>query len=260
MGRTAFDRGLFGTHRKWPGRLGRWFVLLRRIAWAYRHDHGRLPRLFRPRRYTEKMQWRKAFDLDPRYAILCDKLASRDFVAARLGSGFSAPLLWQGADPARIPFDDLTPPYVVKSSHASGRTRDDVMTWADAHGRALSSAMVAAARRLAAGFDHLRVDFYEGCNRFWVGELSVYSFSGLLPLVPDEADLRLGEHWQLRRPLWRAMTVLLTRDWDIPSPAGLPHAAPESGLATSSSDLPAASTPRNTSHTAAPSISTAAPT
>jgi hypothetical protein len=103
-------------------RLGQWALAIRRVRADYRNVTGRAPALLRPRRFTEKMQWRKLFELDPLFAVLSDKLAARDFVAARIGPGRQADVLWMGDDPAAIPFDRLVPPYVLKSTHAAGQT------------------------------------------------------------------------------------------------------------------------------------------
>jgi len=102
------------------GRVAQWLWAIRRIRFMYHRANGRWPALFRPRRFTEKVQWRKLFELDPAFAILSDKLASRDWVSARLGAGKQARLLWAGEDPAHIPFDALPMPCVLKSTHASG--------------------------------------------------------------------------------------------------------------------------------------------
>ena len=99
-----------------------WYRAVRRIRQKYRQTHGRALALFRPHRFTEKIQWRKLFDLDPIYAIFCDKLAVRDYIAMRVGTELLLPLLWTGTDPGDLPFDDLDPPYVIKSTHASGHT------------------------------------------------------------------------------------------------------------------------------------------
>jgi len=103
-------------------RLGQWALVIRRVRSDYRRATGRSPCLLRPRRFTEKMQWRKLFELDPIFAVLSDKLAARNFVAMRVGSGRQADLLWEGNDPDAIPFDRLVPPYALKSTHASGQT------------------------------------------------------------------------------------------------------------------------------------------
>ena len=61
----------------------------------------------RPRKFTEKIQWRKLFDLNSLYAVLSDKLAVRDFVTARAGEDVLIPLLWSGGDPANVPLAAL---------------------------------------------------------------------------------------------------------------------------------------------------------
>jgi hypothetical protein len=101
-------------------RLRGWKRVIRRLRLAYEEKLGRSPRLLRPRRFTEKMQWRKLFDLDPTYAVFCDKVATRQYVADRLGMDAVVPLLWIGSDPAAIPFATLRPPYIIKCSHGSG--------------------------------------------------------------------------------------------------------------------------------------------
>ena len=113
-------------------RIYQWCAAIYRVRAAYiREHHGHKPRLLRPGRFTEKMQWRKLFDLNPIYAVITDKLAARDFIAERVGAQVLVPLLWIGDDPTAVPFDALDPPYVIKSTHASGhvllvRTRQDV--------------------------------------------------------------------------------------------------------------------------------------
>lgn len=102
------------------GRVAQWLWAIRRVRFMYHLGNGRFPSLFRPRRFTEKVQWRKLFGLDPAFAILSDKLATQDWVSARLGQGKQARLLWVGADAAHIPFDALPMPCVLKSTHASG--------------------------------------------------------------------------------------------------------------------------------------------
>lgn len=67
-------------------RIYQWCAAIYRVRAAYiREHHGHKPRLLRPGRFTEKMQWRKLFDLNPIYAVITDKLASRDFIAERVG-------------------------------------------------------------------------------------------------------------------------------------------------------------------------------
>jgi hypothetical protein len=92
---------------------------IRRVCRDYRKVFGRNPNLLRPRRFTEKIQWRKLFDLNPLYAVLSDKIAARDFVASRVGSQWLPPLLWTGDTVDEIPFDVLDPPFILKCNHGS---------------------------------------------------------------------------------------------------------------------------------------------
>ena len=97
-GLRRFARRLLGE------RLFEWMRVIVRVRSDYIRMHGRAPAILRPRRYAEKMRWRKLFELDPTFVVLSNKLVSRDFIAARIGGGHAAPLLWAGIDPADIPY------------------------------------------------------------------------------------------------------------------------------------------------------------
>jgi hypothetical protein len=105
---------MFRRHRRTPIRA------IVRVRERYKRVHQRYPRLFGPQRFSEKMQWRKLFDPDPLFEILCDKLACRDFIVQRLGPDCLPPLLWSGDDAAALPLELLSVPYVVKCAHGSG--------------------------------------------------------------------------------------------------------------------------------------------
>jgi hypothetical protein len=62
--------------------------------------------------------------------------------------------------------------------------------------------MIRVAEVLGAGQEHLRVDFYDCGAKFWLGEITVYPWSGLAPFQPDAADFQLGAYWRQRLP-WR---------------------------------------------------------
>jgi hypothetical protein len=104
-----------------PRRLRAWRRLQRRLHADFYDSHGRKLHLFRPRDFSEKVQWRKAFDHNPHFPRLLDKLAVRKIISRRIGDELLVPVQWSGHRPAKIPFDDLVPPYVVKSTHASGQ-------------------------------------------------------------------------------------------------------------------------------------------
>jgi hypothetical protein len=299
-------------------RLGQWALVIRRVWVDYRRVYGRAPALLRPRRFTEKMQWRKLFELDPTFAILSDKVAVRDFVAARIGPGRQAEMLWVGNEADAIPFDRLAAPYVLKSTHASGQVvivrdlaaldaaaaRAAARGWlAYCHGTSMNepayvhlprrlvverlllrpdgtaplehrvsvfdgrvafirtttsgpngrpcfgdvhsrdwtwlpitwespahpvppsrptrlAEMIELAERLGAGISHCRVDIYDCGDRLMVGEITLYSQSGLV-FYPDPAhDFALGAPWIIRRPMLRAFRAIAFGRWEIRPPRG----------------------------------------
>jgi hypothetical protein len=311
-------------------RIAQWSSAIVRVHARYLYLHHRLPNILTPRRYTEKMQWRKLFDMNPMYGILCDKLAARAFIASKVGEEHLIPLIWSGSSAAQIPFERLSAPYVLKSNHASGQSivieaddevphdilRARAAEWlsqpyginldepgylripprllveeavtGDEGGRPnevrlfvfdgkvavintvfvedgqirngafhtpewrrLSwyftrlldrdfprprrlSDMIGIAERLGEGLEHVRVDFYDCGDRFCVGELTLYSWSGLAPFNPDEADVLLGAHWRIESPFRRALrAVLFGRREIVPledfaMPAAYPLRMPES--------------------------------
>ncbi|KLE34827.1 hypothetical protein AAW00_07655 [Aurantiacibacter luteus] len=72
-------------------------------------------------------------------------------------------------------------------------------------------AMLAAAEELAAGWDFLRVDFYEVAGRPLFGEFCLYPGSGLDPFAADWIDRELGRLWaEARQPLPSAGAVSWT--------------------------------------------------
>ncbi len=101
-------------------RIARWLGTIRQFRAAYADAHERKPHLFRPRYFTEKINWRKLFDDRREFISFSDKLATRAWIATRIGEEYLAPLLWTGTA-EEIPFDTLAPPYFLKSSHASGQ-------------------------------------------------------------------------------------------------------------------------------------------
>jgi hypothetical protein len=59
--------------------------------------------------------------------------------------------------------------------------------------------MLVAAERIAAGRDHLRVDFYEVQGRLWFGELCLFPGSGLDRFDPPKLDQTFGRFWTQSR-------------------------------------------------------------
>ncbi|MEL6168018.1 MAG: ATP-grasp fold amidoligase family protein [Pseudomonadota bacterium] len=92
-------------------RTYRWYA--RRYAGTARWPDAALPRTL-----DDKFLWRKVFDRDPRFVILSDKLAVKDWVANHCPGLGTARVLWVGDRAADIPDDVFEGPVVVKANHA----------------------------------------------------------------------------------------------------------------------------------------------
>ena len=69
--------------------------------------------------YTEKMQWEKLYNNDPRKALLADKYAVRQWVSSLIGEDFLIPCLgcWERFDD--IDFSSLPKQFVLKTNHGT---------------------------------------------------------------------------------------------------------------------------------------------
>lgn len=70
--------------------------------------------------YTEKMQWEKLFDKDPRKSLLSDKYKVRDWVTEKIGDEYLIPLLGVYDSLKEIDFKELPNQFVIKTNHGSG--------------------------------------------------------------------------------------------------------------------------------------------
>lgn len=101
-------------------------VGLTREQWAekikeqYREKIGHEPDLEHPKRFTEKIQYRKLYDHNPLYSTLADKYAVREWVRDKIGEEHLIPLLgvWDRAED--IDFDQLPDSFVLKTNNACG--------------------------------------------------------------------------------------------------------------------------------------------
>jgi hypothetical protein len=77
-----------------------------------------------PRRFTEKMQWRKVHDRRPILRTLCDKRLTSLWIEKKIGPAearrWLVPPLFVVSRASDIPFDRLPDSYVIKASHGSG--------------------------------------------------------------------------------------------------------------------------------------------
>lgn len=90
------------------------------VSLQYFRYFGRWPNLDEPRSFTEKLQYRKLYDRDPRLAWWSDKVAVKAFVEERLGADFVTPTLAVGKALPPIEHRNWPIPYVIKSNHGSG--------------------------------------------------------------------------------------------------------------------------------------------
>ena len=109
-------------------RVSAWMDGLRgypRLRGRFRYRVGYDLDLEAPRRYNEKIQWRKVYDRNPLFPIIGDKIGLRAYAAERLGretaEAITIPHLFVVDHPDRIPYDRLPESYVIKASHASGQ-------------------------------------------------------------------------------------------------------------------------------------------
>ena len=93
------------------------FQWLRHLLW-----HGTPLPVSRPRTLTHHLFLKMARDRDPLLTVTSDKLAVRDYVAERLGSGYLTDLYAVLDAPEELAQVDLPPRYVVKATHGSGMT------------------------------------------------------------------------------------------------------------------------------------------
>lgn len=91
---------------------------IEKIKEQYKAKTGRVPDLDHPKRYTEKIQWRKLYDNNHMYSILADKYAVREWVKKKIGEEYLIPLLgvWDRAED--IDFDQLPDSFVLKTNNA----------------------------------------------------------------------------------------------------------------------------------------------
>lgn len=70
--------------------------------------------------YTEKMQWAKIYDTDPRKVLCADKYAVREWVKERIGEKYLIPLIGVYDSYTDVDFSKLPNQFVIKTNHGSG--------------------------------------------------------------------------------------------------------------------------------------------
>lgn len=76
--------------------------------------------LKKPKTFNEKINWRKLHQRDPRFDVLSDKQDVKTYITEKAGAQYAVPTQWCGADFREIPWDELSYPLVIKSTHSTG--------------------------------------------------------------------------------------------------------------------------------------------
>lgn len=78
-----------------------------------------------PKSFNEKVFWKKIYDRNPLLPITADKYEVRSYIKEVLGEKTAneilIPLLYVTDKPDTIPFQNISPPFIIKPNHASGR-------------------------------------------------------------------------------------------------------------------------------------------
>jgi hypothetical protein len=89
----------------------------RRLRYRMRTALGYDPDFRSPRTFNEKLAWRMLFDRNPLFPLTMDKIAVRDYVAAKVGPELLIPLLGTWSRAADVSWADLPQRFVLKASH-----------------------------------------------------------------------------------------------------------------------------------------------
>ncbi len=104
------------------GSLGllNWVSDERYLKIAFRLQMKKKLNLENPQTYSEKLQWLKLHDRNPKYTELVDKYAVREYIKNTIGEEYLIPLLgvWDKAEDINL--DELPEQFVLKCNHDSG--------------------------------------------------------------------------------------------------------------------------------------------
>lgn len=81
---------------------------------------GKVLHLKHPQTFGEKIQWLKLYDRQPKYTMMVDKYAVKDYVAGILGKEYIIPTLGVWDRPEDINFDELSYQFVLKTTNGGG--------------------------------------------------------------------------------------------------------------------------------------------
>ena len=83
-------------------------------------EFKRFPNWDNPQSYSEKLQWLKLYDRNPKYTMMVDKYAVKEYVADIIGDEYVIPTLGVWEKPEDIEWDRLPNQFVLKTTHGGG--------------------------------------------------------------------------------------------------------------------------------------------
>lgn len=118
-----------GVYIRDPFRIG--YGLLRRMAPLIKNDKAYLKMLYflrmrrkldlnNPQTFSEKIQWLKLNDRQPKYTTMVDKYAVKEYVAGIIGQEYIIPTIEVWDKPEDIEWDKLPNKFVLKTTHGGG--------------------------------------------------------------------------------------------------------------------------------------------
>ena len=107
---------LYGLHRLAPYFSDEIFLQLK-----YFIIHGKKLNLDNPRTFSEKLQWLKLYNRNPKFTLLVDKVKVKDLVATKIGKQYIIPTLAVYESVEDIDFRLLPEKFVIKCNHNSGK-------------------------------------------------------------------------------------------------------------------------------------------
>jgi len=90
------------------------------ISLEYYYHFHKFPNFDNPVTFSEKLQWLKLYDRNPKYTLLVDKYRVKEIVAKIIGKEYIVPTIGVWRSPSEIDFNSLPNQFVLKWNHDSG--------------------------------------------------------------------------------------------------------------------------------------------
>ena len=121
MSKLTIENDHFSFFQRLVFKLFRKFMSDKIYAeWTLNRWHGKGGSIDNPKTLSEKIQWLKLYNRNPKYSQLADKYAVRDYVSSKIGDLYLNELYAVYDNPAQINLDKLPNSFVLKAAHSSG--------------------------------------------------------------------------------------------------------------------------------------------